>query len=144
MSLPYDRDMDTISPSPNLASHAPKVNRTTVIAVLGASMLIRTKGTNNTNLSVIPSRDNKVIRKCVWLNNIFVIARIGSRYMIVKVVLFIELREFSIFDLQGRCLNISFQFFRKRNFSEHWHPRSVFYINYYLYVIFIYISSMKS
>lgn len=57
--------MDTISPSPSLASQAPKVSRITVIVVFGACAPINIRGTNSTNLSVIPSNDSSVIRKCV-------------------------------------------------------------------------------
>lgn len=63
MSFPQDRDIDTISPSPSLASHAPKVNKITVMAVLVALEFVRTRGTKSTNLNVIPSRDRRVIRK---------------------------------------------------------------------------------
>ena len=82
ISFPHDRDIDTISPSPNLASHAPNVSRITVIAVFAALEFVRISGTNNTNLSVIPSKDSSVIRKCVWLNNIFVMAKIGNKHII--------------------------------------------------------------
>lgn len=57
--------MDTINPSPSLASQAPKVSRITVMAALGAEVLSKINGTNNTSLSVIPSKESKVIKKCV-------------------------------------------------------------------------------
>lgn len=65
MSFPYDRDIDTISPSPSLASHAPNVNKITLIAVFGACDVISVNGTNNTSLKVIPSKERSVIRKWV-------------------------------------------------------------------------------
>ena len=57
--------MDNINPSPSLASQAPKVSRITVMAALGAEVLSKINGTNNTSLSVIPSKESKVIKKCV-------------------------------------------------------------------------------
>lgn len=63
------------------------------MGVLGAVQFISISGTNNTSLRVIPSSDNNVIKKCDWLNNMLVIAKIGSKHVIVKAVLFIELRE---------------------------------------------------
>lgn len=80
------------------------------MAVLGALQFISIRGTNSVNLRVILSSDKRVINKWVWLNNILIIARMGIKHMIVRAVLFIELRDVSVFDLQGHCLCISFQF----------------------------------
>ena len=55
--------MRTMRLSPTLASQAPKVNKTTLILVLGAFATDRDRGTNRTRLRVIPSRDSSVIRK---------------------------------------------------------------------------------
>lgn len=52
-----------MSLSPRLASQAPKVRRITLILALGAFIIIREIGTNRTSLSVIPSRDRRVIKK---------------------------------------------------------------------------------
>lgn len=104
MSFPHDRDIDTINLSPSLASHAPNVSKITVMAVFDAMQFISIMGTNSTSLRVIPSSDNSVIKKCFWLNSIFIIDNTGSAHMIISGVLFIELRGVSIFDLQGRCL----------------------------------------
>lgn len=65
MSFPYDRDMETISLSPSLASHAPNVSRITARAVLGALQLISIRGINSVNLRVILSSDRSVIKKWV-------------------------------------------------------------------------------
>jgi hypothetical protein len=65
MSFPHDRDIDTINPSPNLASHAPNVSKATAIAVFGALQFINIRGTNKTRLRVIPSNESKFIKKCV-------------------------------------------------------------------------------
>ena len=50
--------------SPKLASHAPKVNKMTLILTLGALITEREIGTNRTSLSVIPSSDRRVIKRC--------------------------------------------------------------------------------
>jgi hypothetical protein len=63
MSVPNDRDMRTISLNPILASQAPKVSNITLILALGAFATDKDMGINNTRLSVIPSRDRRVIRK---------------------------------------------------------------------------------
>lgn len=144
MSFPYDRDIDTINPRPSLASHAPNVSKITAMAVFGAPQFINISGTNSTSLRVIPSNDRRVIKKCVWLNNILVVAKIGNKHIIVKAVLFIELRGISLSSTyKVVAYNVSFQF-SDSAVSDHWHPRSVFFINYYLCVIWIYIFSMKS
>ena len=64
MSVPQDRDINTMSLNPRLASQAPKVNRMTLILALGAFIVASEIGTNSTSLNVIPSRDSRVIRKC--------------------------------------------------------------------------------
>jgi hypothetical protein len=63
MSVPNDRDIRTINLNPILASQAPKVSNTTLILALGAFAIDKDMGINNTRLSVIPSRDRRVIRK---------------------------------------------------------------------------------
>lgn len=104
MSLPYDRDITTISLSPSLASQAPKVRMTTDAAVFEALIVDIINGTNRTSLSVMPSSDRSVIKKCVLFVIKFNMASTGNISMIIIIELFIELRVFPIFDLQDRCL----------------------------------------
>lgn len=60
--------------------------------MFGAFIIDIDRGTNKTRLRVIPSKDNKVIKKCDWLEIKFRIATTGSRNTKVIIELYIELR----------------------------------------------------
>lgn len=111
MSVPYDRDINTISLNPKLASHAPKVRRSTLVEVFAALTKDIINGTNNTRVRVIPSNDKRDIKKWDWLISRLNMATIGKSSIIVIIETYIELRGVSIFGLQDQCL-ISFQFIR--------------------------------
>lgn len=104
MSFPYVRDIATIRLSPSLASHAPNVRIMIVIVGLGEVAFIITKGTKNIRLRVTPSKDSRVIKKCVWFIIRFIMVMRGNIYKIIRIDLFIELREIPIFGLQDQCL----------------------------------------
>jgi hypothetical protein len=63
ISFPNDRDINTRSPKPKLASQAPKVSKMTLIDTLGASIEDIINGTVNTSLNIIPSNDKRAIKK---------------------------------------------------------------------------------
>jgi len=128
---------------PTLASQAPKVNSTTLILVFGAFATDRDRGTKSTRLRVIPSRDNRVIRKWDWFVIKFNIATKGRRNIRVMMELYIELRETSIFDLQERCLILAFnsQIARKVVFGT---QSRCFKLNYYLCIILNIILAWKA
>ena len=63
MSEPYVRDIFTRSLRPNLASHAPNVNIMILIVGNISDEDDISIGTNNTVLSIIPSKHNRLIRK---------------------------------------------------------------------------------
>jgi len=63
MSLPQCRDITTISASPILASHAPRVNRISDTMASDIVFVVSSKGTYMTSLRVIPSRDSRDISK---------------------------------------------------------------------------------
>lgn len=132
--MPKDRDMRTIRLKPILASQAPNVRSITLTLVLGALITDSVRGTNRTNLRVIPSRDRRVIRKCVWLEIRFSIATKGRRNTKIIIELYIELREISIFGLQDQCLLLAFnsQVARKVIFGT---QSRCFNLNYYLCII---------
>lgn len=79
--------------SPILASQAPNVNSITLILGLGAVATDKDKGTNRTNLKVIPSSERRVIRKWDWLEIRFNMATKGSKNTKVIIEVYIELRE---------------------------------------------------
>lgn len=91
-------------------------------------------GTNRIKLNVIPSRDRRVIKKWDWLVIRFNVAIRGSRNTRYIMELYIELREISIFDLQDRCLLLAFNSSDNTG-CDFWHPKPVFWLNYYLCMI---------
>lgn len=100
--------MSTINLRPILASQAPKVNSITLNIEFGALITDNDKGTNNTRLRVIPSKDRRVIKKWDWLEIRFKMATKGNINTRTIIELYIELRINSIFDLQDRCLLLAF------------------------------------
>ena len=65
ISEPYERDINTRILNPKLASHAPKVS--IIILITGSDILDIniSEGMNKTSLSIIPSKHNKDIRRCL-------------------------------------------------------------------------------
>lgn len=65
MSDPYERDMCTKILKPNLASHAPNVNRIILMVGRGNCIIYIIDGINRTKLNIIPSKHSNDIRKWV-------------------------------------------------------------------------------
>jgi hypothetical protein len=53
-----------MSLKPNLASHAPNVNRIILTVVIGILEMVRDRGIIATKVSIMPSKENNDIRKC--------------------------------------------------------------------------------
>jgi hypothetical protein len=113
ISDPNDRDINTSNPRPSLASHAPNVSKIILIATFGASIVDIINGIMITNLNIIPSNDNRAIKKCRWFDIRFSMPTKGIMEINIIIELFIELRVSPVFDLQDRCLfNLAFNSFK--------------------------------
>lgn len=69
---------------------------------------VNERGIIATRINIIPSRENKDIKKwCRWVRNVNVIAKNARcRNRIICWMCIIELREDPIYDLQDHCFRI--------------------------------------